>query len=705
MSRSSGPAYLVSGVCCSTEEAVLRKALDRSVGARAYEFNPVSCELRLAPGAPETRVLDVLRVAGFGARRRGAPPPRASLIARHAEGLTALGAALLTAGGMLASGLAAHVLLGAAIAAGGWRVARRAVGSLRTRALDMNVLMCIAVAGSLAIGRWEEGAAVIVLFAVSLMLESYSSRRTQEALQALLAFSPDTAAVIRDGVEQTVSSAGVQPGEMILVRPGERVPLDAEVTAGSSSIDESPVTGESVPVAKRAGDAVYAGSLNGTGALTLRALRGAGDSAIARIAALVEEAQARRAPLQTTVDRFARVYTPAVLALAALVALVPPLAAGLPFGEWLYRALVLLVIACPCALVIATPVAFVSALTRAARSGVLIKGGHHIETLARVSALALDKTGTLTTGALSVTDVLPADGGTRADLIALVAALEQNSEHHMADAALREARKTGDGEPLPPVEGFESLPGMGLRGTVNGTAYVLGNRVLAGRQGFLTPGVERTLGKCEREGKTAVVLGTGVTPLGVVAFRDGTRHHMRHILDNVRALGVRRVLMLSGDRQPAADAVGTDLGIDDVRAGLLPADKVEVIEGLRREGCTVAMVGDGINDTPALAAASVGIAMGVAGSDAALESADVVLMSDDLARLPDVIGLSRSAVAIVKQNIALALVVKLAMIVLAMAGSATLWMAVLSDDGAALAVILNALRVLAYRAPRLHAHG
>ena len=703
MSRSDGPAYLVSGVCCSTEEAVLRKALDRASGAGTYEFNPVSCELRLAGAAAEPAVLEALRVAGFGARRRGAPARRETFLARHAEGLTALGAALLTAGGMLASGAAARWLLGAAIAAGGARVARRAYGALRTGALDMNVLMCVAVLGALAIDRWEEGAAVIVLFGLSLMLESYSGRRTQEALQALMAFAPARATVLRGGAPEEAAAGDVRPGETILVRPGERVPLDGEVIAGLSPVDESPVTGESAPVEKRPGDTVFAGSLNGTGALTLRALRGEGDSAIARIAALVGEAQARRAPIQTTVDRFARVYTPAVLALAALVALVPPLASGAPFGDWLYRALVLLVIACPCALVIATPVAFVSALTRAARSGVLVRGGRHIETLARLSAVALDKTGTLTTGAPAVTDVIPFDGGSRTDVVALVAALEQDSEHHLAGAALREASRAGVASPGARVEAFAAIPGMGLRGDVGGMTYFLGNRALAAREGFLTADVARALEGCEREGKTAVVLGTGRRPLGVVAFRDGLRHHLRHVIGDLRSLGIRRVLMLSGDRLQAAGAVAADLGIDDVRAGLLPADKVRIVEDLKREERAVAMVGDGINDTPALAAASVGIAMGVAGSDAALASADVVLMADDLARLPYVIGLGRSTVAVVRQNIAIALGVKLVMILLALAGPATLWMAILADDGAALAVIFNALRVLAFRTRHGHA--
>jgi Cd2+/Zn2+-exporting ATPase len=697
MSPNRGPIYIVSGVCCSTEEAVLRKSLDSSLGTSCYSFNPVSCELRVDTEIAGNRIIESLRTAGFSGKPKGTADAEGSFVERHGEGIAAAAAGLLGLAGLAAGGVPSRILLAAAILVGGWRIFRRVLGSLRTRALDMNVLICVAVAGALAVGKWEEGAAVIILFAVSLMLESYSGTRTRRALRSLMSLSPDTAAVLRDGRETVMLAADVVPGDLITVRPGERVPLDGIVIDGRSTVDEAPVTGESARVSKTEGNTVYAGSLNGTSALRLRTTRGAGESTIAHILLLVEQAQERRAPVQRSVDRFARVYTPAVLILAFLVALVPPLLLGASFESWLYRSLVLLVIACPCALVIATPVAFVSALTNAARAGVLIKGGTHIESLARVSALALDKTGTLTTGSASVTDVVPLDSRTRGQVLATVAALERDSEHHLASAALRESERAASPDPIPAVGGFEALPGRGVRGMIGGRTYYLGNRVLSREEGFLTSEVESALKRFDREGKTSVVLGAEGIPLGIVAFRDGVRHGGRGIIDRLRAGGIRRVIMLSGDHESAAQAVGKDLGIDEVRAGLLPADKVEEIERLKQTGSIVGMVGDGINDAPALAAASVGIAMGITGSDAALDTADVVLMSDNLGHLPYLFGLSRSTLRIVRQNIALAVVVKLVVFVLALTGSASLWMAILSDDGAALAVILNALRMLAYR--------
>ncbi len=699
MSANSRPAYLVSGVCCSTEEAVLRKSLDRSLGTGRYAYNPVSCELRVETGISPDRVMESLHAAGFSGKPKGRAEKADPFLQRHAQGVAAGAAGLLGLAGLAVVGGASRVLLGAAILVGGWRILRRALGSIRMRTLDMNVLICLAVAGALAIGRWEEGAAVIVLFAVSLMLESYSGTRTRRALRSLMSLSPDTAAVMSDGGETVMPAANVRPGALIIVRPGERVPLDGIVAGGHSTVDEAPVTGESARVSKGAGDTVYAGSLNGTGSLRLRTTCEAGESTIARILLLVEEAQERRAPVQKSVDRFARAYTPAVLILAVLVALLPPALLGASSETWLYRSLVLLVIACPCALVIATPVAFVSALTNAARSGVLIKGGTHIEALARVSTLALDKTGTLTTGTPSVTDVLPLDSHTRGQVLAIVAALERDSEHHLAGAALRASESAPSSDVVPAVEGFEALPGRGVRGTIGGSTYYLGNRALSREAGFLTTDVEAALNRFESEGKTTVLLGTEGIPLGVVAFRDGLRHGGRETIDALRAEGIRRVVMLSGDHESAARAVGAEFGIDEVRAGLLPADKVEEIGRLKRDGGIVGMVGDGINDAPALAAASVGIAMGIAGSDAALDTADVVLMSDNLGHLPYLFGLSKSTLRIVWQNITLALAVKLAVVILALTGSATLWTAILSDDGAALAVILNALRVLAYSRP------
>ena len=698
MSANDGSAYLVSGVCCPAEEAVLRRGLDRLLGSGSYTFNPVSCELTVDAGTSRERVLGSLRASGFTGKPRGSAEDEGSFLERHGEGITAAASGILVLAGLAASGSLSRVFLGGAILVGGMRILRRAAGSIRSRALDMNVLICVAVAGALAVGKWEEGAAVVVLFAVSLMLESYSATRTRSALRSLMSLSPATASVLRDGREAVVPAAEVSPGELIVVRPGERVPLDGVVVEGRSAVDEAPVTGESARVPKGEGETVYAGSLNGTGSLRLRATRASGESTIARIVHMIADARDRRAPVQSAVDRFASRYTPAVLLIAILAALIPPLVLSGPAGTWLYRSLVLLVIACPCALVIATPVAFVSALTNAARSGVLIKGGLHVESLARVSSLALDKTGTLTTGNALVTDVVPLDSGSRGGMLSIVAALERDSEHHLAAAALRASESLPSQEPVPVVEDFEALPGRGVRGTIGGTRYYVGNQQLGREAGFLTPEADLTLRRLDGEGKTSVILGTGSTPLGVVAFRDGVRHGGRRVIDRLRRGGIRRLVMLSGDNESAAAAVGRDLGIDEVRAGLLPKTKVEEIERLKREG-VVAMVGDGINDAPALAAANVGIAMGIAGTDAALETADVVLMSDNLAHLPYLFGLSRTTLRIVRQNIALAVVVKLAVFVLALAGTATLWTAILADDGAALAVILNALRVLSYRDP------
>ena len=699
MSPNDGPTYLVSGVCCSTEEAVLRKALDRSLGHQRYSFNPVSCELRVAGDIPGVRIIESLRSAGFSGKPRTSVESEDQAFLRHREGIIAALAALLTLAGMASGGIPSRVFLGGAILVGGYRIIRRALGSIRTHALDMNVLITVAVAGALAIGRWEEAAAVIVLFAASLMLESYSGARTRRALRSLMSLSPETAAVVRDGGEMTLAVADVRCGETIVVRPGERVPLDGVVTSGQSTLDESAITGESAHVPKGGGDAVYAGSLNGTRTLRIRTLREAGESTMARISLLIKESQERRAPVQQSVDRFARAYTPAVLLLAVLLAVIPPLVAAGPPLVWLYRSLVLLVIACPCALVIATPVAFVSAMTRAARAGILVKGGSHIETLARVSVLALDKTGTLTTGNPSVTDVVSLGSRTSSEVLSTVAALERDSEHHLAAAALRESEKVPSPDPVPGVEGFEALPGRGVRGRIGGTTYYLGNRLLGREEGFLTPEVDASLTKFDGEGKTSVVLGAEGKPIGVVAFRDGMRHGGGEVIARLRRGGIRRVVMLSGDNDSAARAVAERLGIEEVRAGLLPAHKVEEVERLKGSGQFVGMVGDGINDAPALAAASVGIAMGISGSDATLDTADVVLMADNLGHLPFLFGLSKTTIRIVRQNIALAVCVKLAVFILAMAGQASLWTAILADDGAALAVIVNALRILAYTGP------
>lgn len=694
--------YLVSGVCCSTEESVLRKSLDAGLGAGTYLYNPVTCELTVGGEADAATVLVRVRRAGFDARLRRAAELPESFWQRHRPGIEAAAALVLTLAGIVlerAEDLQAlsRLCLLAAMAVGGWRIGRKAIRAIAVRALDMNVLMAVAAIGAVVIGRWSEGAAVIVLYAFSLMLESYSVARTRRAVRSLLELSPEQARVLRDGAEQERPVAEVEQGATVIVRPGDRIPLDGTVREGTSAVSQAAITGEAAPVEKAPGDTVYAGSINLRGMLSLEVTRRFDDTTLSRIIHLIEEAHRKRAPVQQAVDRFARIYTPLVLALAVLIALVPPFLLGQPLMEWVYRSLVLLVIACPCALVIATPVTLVSALTAAARRGVLVKGGRHLEVLSRVRAVAFDKTGTLTEGRPRITDIVPLNTMPAAELLRLVAAIEHRSEHHLADAVLAEATQGDLDYADVPIEEFEAIPGMGVRAMIGGMAHYLGNGQLARHAGFWTPAVEETLERLSRQGKTAIVFGRGGEALCVLGASDAPRHNSARVIRRLREIGLRHVVMLSGDHPAAAGRIARETGIEYHRASMLPQDKVQAVEELRREHGNVAMVGDGINDAPALAAASVGIAMGVAGTDVALETADVVLTSDNLDRLPFLFSLSRKAMHVVTQNIVLALGVKLVFLVMSVAGASTLWMAVLADDGAALAVILNGLRLLSVR--------
>jgi Zn2+/Cd2+-exporting ATPase len=696
--------FFVSGVCCATEEAVVRKTLDGMLGREGYRFNAATGELTVSAVAEDGRVARELRAAGFGVRDRRSLQHEPPFLERHADGLWTAAAAVLAAVGMLVgmsatAGTPSRLLLGAAILTGGWRIVRKALGALRARTLDMNVLMTIAVVGALAIDKWSEGAAVVVLFSAALMLESYSVSRTRRAIRSLMTISPSQALVLRDGTSLVLPAAEIVPGEMLLIRPGERVALDGVVVSGGSSVDQSPITGESTPVHKRPGDTVYAGSINARGALQVRVTARHEETMLARIVHLVEEAEQQRAPVQATVERFARIYTPAVLALGVLVALLPPLVAGGLFIDWFYRALVLLVIACPCALVISTPVTIVSALANAARHGVLIKGGKHLETLGTVRSVAYDKTGTLTEGNARVTDVFPLNGTTRLEVLRIAAALELHSEHPLAEAVIAEAVRSGALTAGVRVEHFEALPGRGIRGTIDGVEYYVGNEELARTAGADGEAIDGRLRELSAEGKTAVILMRSGEPVAILAVQDGLREHARHAIRRLESRGVKHHTMLTGDQEGAAERIAAALGIEQVQAGLLPEQKVAAIGELRRRHGVVAMVGDGINDAPALAAASVGIAMGVGGTDAALETADVVLMSDDLGKLPFLFGLGRRTIRIIRQNIALALGLKIVFLLLSIAGYATLWMAVLADDGAALLVIANGLRALSFKDP------
>jgi Cd2+/Zn2+-exporting ATPase len=576
--------------------------------------------------------------------------------------------------------------------------AQRAWRSVQRRVLDIHVLMVIAVAGALVLGDWLEAATVIWLFGVSEWLEARTMARARRAIRDLMTMAPTEALVRRGGRVVTVPVASVVIGDIVLVRPGERVPVDACVLSGESAVNQAPVTGESFPVEKTEGDDVFAGSINGNGSLDVQVTRLVQDSTIARIVHMVEQAQAQRAPTQTLVERFARRYTPAVVILALVMAVVPPVIgtveamsfAGGEWGTWTYRALVLLVVACPCALVISTPVTVVSALTVAARAGVLIKGGASLEALAAVNCVAFDKTGTLTDGRVAVTDVFGVNGATADDVLSVAASLEARSEHPIGRAIVDRARDRG--LDVTAGERFRALPGLGAEALVSASVAVIGSHRFFESQQLCTDAVHARMAEIEAGGSSPVFIGRGGAALGVIGLADRVRAGSQDVVTGLRDAGVDHVVLLTGDTRRSAETIRVASGVDEVYADLMPDDKVTLVEMLQREHGIVAMVGDGVNDAPALATADVGIAMGAAGTDIALETADVALMSDDLSKLPFAIRLGKATAHTIRVNVAIALGLKAAFVGLAVFGLATLWMAVLADTGASLLVVANGLR-------------
>ena len=584
----------------------------------------------------------------------------------------------------------------AAIAVGGVPIFRAAIAGLRARHLDMNVLMSAATVGAVGIGQWAEAASVVVLFAAGNALQVYAIDRTRGAVRALAGLAPDEVLVSRRGAEKVVAAGEVAAGETVVVRPGERLALDGEVLEGGTTVDESPVTGESIPVEKGPGDPVYSGSLNGSGGVLVRALREAGDSTLQRITRLVEEAQARKAPAEQFVDRFSRLYTPLVVAAAVVLAAVPPLLGG-QFDTWFYRGLALLIIACPCALVISTPVTVISGIGAASRRGILIKGGAALEAAGRLRALAFDKTGTLTEGRPILRRVValgePGERCEESEALRLAAALERRSEHPLAHAILSAgARSAVDGTGLPPVANFRSVPGLGAEGDIGGRRYLIGSPKLFEERGISLAPAREALAEVGREGETPVILGGKGGPLAVFGLADTVRPDARATLDGLRAAGVGELVMLTGDSEAPARRIARELGVG-YRARLLPEQKVEAVRELVSEHDAVGMVGDGVNDAPALAASSVGFAMGAAGTDVALETADVALMQDDLPKLAEAVMLSRAAERIIRQNVAVSIAIKGLFVLLAPFGLVALWMAVLADMGTSIAVTLNGLRL------------
>ena len=583
--------------------------------------------------------------------------------------------------------------------AGGLLVFPAAWKALLAKRLDMNVLMTVAVAGAWIIGEGAEAAAVVFLFALSELLESWAATRARRAVQALLELSPPTALVIAaDRTEREIDVVEVAIGAEIRIKSGSRVPLDGEVTSGNSSVDQAPITGESVPVDKAPGDPVFAGTVNGEGSLTVRVTKLASDSTLARIIQLVGEAEEQKPPTQRWVDRFAAIYTPAVFITATLVAVIPPLLMGQAWNPWVYRALVLLVIACPCALVIATPVSIVSGLTALARRGVLVKGGIYLEAVGKLRALAVDKTGTITQGKPQVTGITPTSDLSEEEILRFSASINSHSEHPLATAIVNAARSRNLN--FKPAADYQSVTGQGARAMLDGHPHFIGNHKMAHEAGVCTPEIEAILAGIEAQGQSLAILGHAPHEgcpgkiLGIIALADTLRPEVIEALRRIHAAGVEKVIMLSGDNQRTASAIAKQAGIDEAIGDLMPDQKVEYIRKLVSDYTHVGMIGDGVNDAPALAIASIGFAMGAIGSDTAIETADIALMQDDLTKVAETIIIGRRTLRIIRFNVTFALAIKAVFLILAFLGIAGLWLAILADTGATLLVILNSLRLL-----------
>ncbi len=715
----------VHGMDCAEEVTPLRRELAPLVDDEdRLRFDVLNGKLTVMGGEPRVtmpQLLAAIERTGLRAEvwartpdRRSASPfwrRRARAVLTAISGLAAVAGFLIHASsaGSAADALgsegtgqgaevpaAARVSYAFAILMGLGAVLPKAVIAVRRLRPDINFLMVIAVSGAVIIGEWFEGATVAFLFSLSLALEAWSIGRARRAVESLLELTPQTAHVVRgEGMTEEVRAEAVPVSARIRVKPGERFPLDGVVTAGSGAVNQAPITGESAPVEKNVADPVFAGTINGDASFEVRTTRVASDTTLARITRLVGEAQSRRSASERWVDRFARLYTPAILGLAVVALFVPPVLFARDWTSSLYDALVLLVIACPCALVISTPVSIVAGLAAAARHGILVKGGEHLECAARLDAIAFDKTGTLTEGKPVVVEVVPLDGHSKAELLTRAASLEVSSDHPLARAIL--ARAAEDGVAVVAVEGMRMIQGKGAMGRVDGRELWLGSHRYLEERGEETPELHARLESLAVGGRSVVVVGDGTHVCGLIAVADRVRENAAESLRSLRAAGVERLVMLSGDNAATARAIGDLAAIDEVRAELLPEEKVSVIEELLTRFDAVGMVGDGVNDAPALARASLGIAMGRGGSDVAIESADVVLMTDDLAKLPWLVAHARRTLRVVRQNIAFSIGVKAMFAVLTVVGTARMWVAIAADMGASLLVVANGLRLLAAR--------
>lgn len=693
----------IDGMDCPTCATVIEHALSRTDGVLEASVSYAAERLRLEFDSEKIErpaIVRRIQALGYAVLEEGR---EAGWFAEHRELIFSGVAGLLLLAGWLAGlagaprGLSLALLLGA-YAAGGFYTLRDAWQALRSRRFDIDTLMIVAAAGAAALGAWEEGALLLFLFSLGHALEHMAMDRARKAIEALAELAPKTAIVQRDAMEIEVRVEELQRGDRVIVKPGQRIPADGQVASGNSAVDQSPVTGESMPVDKQLGDKVFAGTVTGEGALVVEVTKLARESTLSRMVEMVAEAQTQKSPTQRFTDRFERVFVPVVLVGAGLLIVLPPLF-GLPFAESFYRAMAVLVAASPCALAIATPSAVLSGIARAARGGVLIKGGEHLENLGTLTAIAFDKTGTLTIGKPKLTDIV-AISGSEDELLKIAASAESRSAHPLAQAVVLEAK--GRGLSWSEAGQVEAVTGKGLRAEIDGQKIAIGNVKLF--DGEPIPEVIRQ--QAERlggEGKTIMLIQTDGRFLGVLALADTPREGARGVLERLHQLGIRKTIMLTGDNERVGRAIANAIGLDEVKAGLLPEDKVKAMEELGQRYGQVAMVGDGVNDAPAMARATVGIAMGGAGTDVALETADVALMADDLGKLPFAVALSRASRRIIRQNLWVSLGVVVLLIPATLFGWAGIGLAVLVHEGSTLVVVINALRLLGYRANEKHA--
>lgn len=714
-------AYKVYGLDCAEEVALLNKEIGHHPGVKSLEFNVLKARMNVTYDTDEASsegIVHAVSKTGMKATLWEAQIEKREISFWKKKGRMVM---TLFSGGCLLAGFLFHwwfhqsltdalaigvsedqhlfpmgviLLYTISIVFGAWFIFPKALLAARRVRPDMNFLMVIAVIGAVAIGEWLEAATVTFLFAVALLLESWSVERASKAIETLLTLSPTMARTKspKDGTILELQVDEVTVGMTVLVQPGEKIPLDGMVLKGSSTVNQAPITGESIPVSINPGDDVFAGTINEDGAFEFEVTKLANDTTLARIVHQVQEAQSRRAPSEQWVEKFARYYTPLMMLLATSIILLPPLFFHGEWKEWIYRGLVILVVACPCALVISTPVSIVSALAAAARNGVLIKGGKYLETVAHLRAFGMDKTGTLTRGRPEVQKIVPQNDHSRENLLEIAAALEANSEHPLARAILKQAKL--EGIMIRPAEHFQITKGKGAEAKIDGKPYWIGSHRMMHEKGIETSEIHRITEELEDAGHSVVVIGTDQHICGLISVADAVRPESFQVVKSLKALGIENISMFTGDNRKTAEAVAKITGVDNIHSEMLPEDKVSAVESLVQQFKYVGMIGDGVNDAPAMAVSTVGIAMGAMGTDAAIETADIALMADDLSRIPWLVQHARKALVVIKQNIAFALGLKLVFIVLTFFGLASLWLAIAADMGASLLVIGNGLRLL-----------